>query len=437
MRSSGGRVRASGGRRGSFAASLIVAAFGLAACGDNVEPRLVPARFVYDDGTEQIDRHQLFDRTLGLACTPTQFSDGKKYCAPPMDQALFTNAACTRVVGLAPADRPPREFFATSFSLDDEASPSRVFRGGGPPMGRPAELYFRNAFGCWAASPPYGYVYYELAEELELAPPVRLEPWVRSGTYVVDAWRSVGLLVPNAVEDCEIEDRPNDTSTFCRSSFPQADFYADSACTELIGYGVPSDPNWTTSTHDDVTTCTMYWRVGTTRHVTSVFRRSAGLCVEEPFPSDVPVGILTPTDGPRLPRKIMGNGRIRPILLEGLPLFDDLLHDDLLDTDCRRLEDGRCVPGTTAVVESWFADPACGQPIDVAMVPTGGCRAPMPYAERAGMFYPVRAPYAAQLYQLSTGDTCQIYNPPAPFVAHSIGPALGADAFARATLTIE
>jgi hypothetical protein len=61
----------------------------------------------------------------------------------------------------------------------------------------------------------------------------------------------------------------------------------------------------------------------------------------------------------------------------------------------------------------------------------------MPYAERDGQFYPVLQSYVAQLYQLSTGDTCQIYNPPAPFVAHSIGPALGEDAFARATLMIE
>jgi hypothetical protein len=71
------------------------------------------------------------------------------------------------------------------------------------------------------------------------------------------------------------------------------------------------------------------------------------------------------------------------------------------------------------------------------MLRTGGCNTPMPYAERDGSFYPVLEPYAPQLYQLSTGDTCQIYNPPAPFVAHSIGAAVGEDAFAHATLVVE
>ena len=76
-------------------------------------------------------------------------------------------------------------------------------------------------------------------------------------------------------------------------------------------------------------------------------------------------------------------------------------------------------------------------PITIALRTGAGGSEANPYAERSGAFYPVLGAYAGQLYELDTGDTCSTYVPPMPLIAHSIGTALGEDAFARATLIPE
>jgi hypothetical protein len=434
VRGSSGRVRASRRRCGGLAASLIA----LAACGDDITPRLSPARFVYDDGTEQIDRHQLFDRSLDTLCTPIEFSDGHKYCTPPTDPASYVDASCTRVVGRVAKGSQPVGYFATKYlgeGGDGDDRTSRVFRAGAAAE-RPTQRWEKYNFGCVAHPLDEAFDYYEVIEEIELGQ-VKLEPWFRTAELVVDAWQAPALRVPTLIENCDVIEKPNAVETTCvPTRREEIRFYADPACTKPAVLGVPLEP-WITYEHDPSTDCVTFWDVASSAELAVVYDRVGSLCLEEPFEMPVPMGLLEPVDGPAIARTPTGTSRLQLVRLATLPLHDDLVHDTHLGADCRRLADGRCVPATTAKVESWFADPGCGIPIDVAMIRTGGCNVPMPYAERESAFYPVKESYAAQLYQLSTGDTCQIYNPPAPFVAHSIGPALGEDAFARATLTIE
>jgi hypothetical protein len=438
VRSSSGRVRASGRRCRCVAASLI-ALVALGACGDNVTPRLAPARFVYDDGTEQIDRHQLYDRELGVLCTVSRFSDGYLYCLPDADRGFYTDRTCTTPVGVAPAGAPIKEFVVTAYVHLDMPlqQPSRVFRSGGK-RERPTELWQKvGDVGCVVENnmPSAEYDYYDASPVVVGA--VGIEPWFTVGEYVVDAWRSEGLLVPAEIEKCNLDEVANGVSTRCIPLNPPPG-YADAACTQPMAFPGLS-PSYKTYRRDPLTDCMSFYARGDDVEVTRWYVFGDTGCVENTWSSGLPMlrNMLVPIPEPTIARVPTGNGRVQLVRLDHLPLHDDLVRDTQLGTDCRRLDDGRCVPATNAKVESWFADAACATPVDVAMVRTGGCNAPMPYAEREGLFYPVKDAYAAQLYQLSTGDTCQIYNPPAPFVAHSIGPALGEDAFARATLMIE
>jgi hypothetical protein len=437
VRSSGGRVRASSRRCSGLAASLI--ALSLLACGDDITPRLAPARFVYDGGTEQIARHQLYDRTLGVLCEPTEFSDGRKYCKPPTNDASYFDASCARAVGRVAKGAMPVGYFATRYFGDAGESDdrlSRVFRAGAPAE-QPAQRWEKYSFGCVAspADDADAYDYFQLGEEIEMAP-VTLEPWFRRGEFVVENWHTHFLSVVAGIQNCDLLERANAEETNCIPYDTEVvSRYVDPTCQQPAVLGVPVQP-WITYETDPVTECTQFYRVGTTASATQLYDRVGTLCIEQTFTSSLPIALLETTDGPTVSRTPTGTGRIQLIQLAGLPVYDDLVRDTVLGTDCQRRADGRCVPANPAHIETWFADYQCSQPIDVALVRTGGCNAPVSYAERDGVFYPI-GEHPFKLYELDTGDTCSSYVPPPPFVAHSIGPALSEDAFARATLMIE
>jgi hypothetical protein len=380
VRGSSGGVRAGGGRGGCLAAALIA----LAACGDNTVPRLAAARFVYDDGTEQIDRDQLYDRTLDTLCTPTVFSDGRHYCSPPTDAAWYFDANCTHAVGAVFTGTAPERFFETSYWGDggsDPGTPSRVFRAGGR-TAAPAQLYKKYASGCFGDDAPYKDLldFYEVTELVELEP-VKLEPWFSNAGFVVDVWRGRGLRVPTSIEDCDVVERPNESTTTCAATAPVS-LFGDAACTQPIALGQFPPPGFTAFQHDEVSDCTSYFGAPEQGTLTRLYTLNGTSCQEQPNDSELvyPITWLAPIEPVPLTRSPVGAARLRLLRLGALPLFDELLHDDRLGADCRRDASGRCVPVTTAAVETWFADPACGQPIDVAMVRTGGCNTPMPVA---------------------------------------------------------
>jgi hypothetical protein len=401
---------------------------------------LAPARFVYDDGTEHVARHQLYDRTLEVLCEPSEFSDGRRYCKPPTNDASYVDASCTRAVGRVAKGTTPVGYFVTRYFGDAGESDdrlSRVYRAGAP-ADQPAQRWEKYGFGCVAspADDAGEYDYFQLGEEIEMAP-ITLEPWVHSDDFVVETWRAPFLRVAADIQNCDILERANGETTTCIPRNTEVvSRYVDPTCQRPAVLGVPVQP-WITYEQDPVSECIQFYEVGTTASATQLYDRVGSLCIEQMFTSSLPIALLTPTEGPTVSRTPSGAGRIQLIGLAGLPLNDDLVRDTVLGTDCQRRADGRCVPAAPAHIETWFADYQCSQPIDVALVRTGGCNAPTTFAERGGVFYPIGERYTPKLYELDTGDTCSSYAPPPPFVAHSIGPALGEDTFARATLMIE
>jgi hypothetical protein len=111
--------------------------------------------------------------------------------------------------------------------------------------------------------------------------------------------------------------------------------------------------------------------------------------------------------------------------------------DSELATDCVHDGELRCAPDTNITIQPFFADPQCNTPIELALVPSGQCDPPSRFATDGVEYYPLAAPYTNTIYVPYTGDTCGVFRPPAPFVAHSIGPALDRSQLPQAELTID
>lgn len=418
----------------------LVALLGLAACGDNLAPpRLAPARYRYEDGVEEIDRHTLFDRELATLCEPTLFSDGATYCKPPTDVATFADERCLHPLGRVPQGQTPKPYFATAYVLGGQRTASRVFRTGSLTATAPLVTYERQDNLCVAYPIENGFDYYELGLEVTDLPRVHLVDGDVVGEWQLQNLVADGVDMPWRLLDhqygaCNVLARPNHSTTLCEPvSVSAIAYYSDPQCTMPI-VTAPERPALAYVGDEG---CRQYFAPGLDLLAGTIYQRTGQGCVESSISGPTrQFTVGASVSLPYLLRDRTGTAALRPIVLSPTTLPDEAMFDAILDQACKRDDHLRCVPVGAAAVESWFADDQCGQPIDVAMVP-GGCSAATKFAREDDRFYPVLDIYMPQLYQLDTGDTCSPYTPPAGLVAHSIGPALGADAFARATLMIE
>jgi len=216
----------------------------VAACGDNVAPvfeeprsgdRLRLSWFVYADGARQLARGALFDRELGVRCTPLPWSDGHTYCTPEALGTAFADAACTDEVGRIPRGEPARAYFVRAFQLGTSVQTSRLFRGGTPRA--VAQEWQRDATGCHG---PYardaGYV--------ALAPvtPARLlrsERTTDARLGLVVTTSADGLRVPDSFFDRELGvpcvPVEHAGGTMCAPrGVPVATYFRDDACREPV-----------------------------------------------------------------------------------------------------------------------------------------------------------------------------------------------------------
>jgi hypothetical protein len=124
-------------------------------------------------------------------------------------------------------------------------------------------------------------------------------------------------------------------------------------------------------------------------------------------------------------------------------LFDD---DPARQAECRRISvDGgtRCLPALGLVMDvAYFRDDICTVRAPFALVASGSCDTPAPYAYETVpadgiVVHTLAEPYPGTLYEISTADTCLPYIPPPRFVPHLRGPALPLAAFPSAHLVIE
>src|SRR5258706_15581040 len=94
-----------------------IAAAGVAACGDNIPPedilasvsgsRIVLQVYGYDDGARQVDTSVLYDLRLHSRCNAQPWADGVVRCVPEADDAVYTDAACTTLIGLGVRPEKP------------------------------------------------------------------------------------------------------------------------------------------------------------------------------------------------------------------------------------------------------------------------------------------------------------------------------------------
>jgi hypothetical protein len=312
-----------------------------------------------------------------------------------------------------------------------------VFRAGSPLL-PPTQRWEARDGECLGPFTVFeGYDYYAVGELLSDLPRVRFVDGDKVADWQVQDLLADGIREPWRITGCEIAAAPNQGTTVCApSDAALISYFADTECTMPIV--TASDKPTLAYVDDPLTSCRQYYGVGNELSTSSLYVDLNGTCVQSSISGTTRYfTVAQSVQLPLLPRVAVGSGRMRPIELGHLPLLDDALFDSQLGADCLRDASGACVPETVAHVSTWFADDVCGTPIEVAMVPTGSCAPPAMYAKKVDAVYPVLAPYAQQLYQLEPGDRCGTYTPPAPFVAHSIGPALGAEAFAHATLSSE
>lgn len=384
----------------------------LTACGDNREPpRLTVARFVYDDGSEQIDRAQLFDRDLQTLCTPERLSDGSSYCVPRAGTAIYVDAHCARVVGRVLGGTEPPPYFATSYTMLDTTLRSHVYPAGTrdvPPSAR-YEMHDGECIG--PISIDDGFDYYTVGASLDLAR-VRFVADGDVETLVAD-----GIQLPWRFTTCELLSKPDQASATCPpANLAQIAYYGDAMCSiPLIHARARPALGFV-----EMETCRHYFEVGNALLPPALYERIDNMCVVSSVSGPTLFySVGRPVEVPKLERVAMGTTRLQPITIG--PLVDELMHDTKLGVDCQRDQANRCVPAGAAKVESWFTDNQCGTPIDVAMVPTGGCAPATKYARRGDNFFVIGEPYTPPLFQLEPGDRCDFYIPPSTVAPHTLG----------------
>jgi hypothetical protein len=221
-----------------------------------------------------------------------------------------------------------------------------------------------------------------------------------------------------------------------------ASYFHDAQCQEVALAAHPTASPRIAVHHTAATNCTRYLAVGAEVTEPTLYVQLGGACVEVAPPGGARIyaaGAPVPVASWQRTREVLPDRRLQRVLLahDAVRLDDELLHDGELAADCRRtvLADGhvRCLPAHPAPVEVWFADAACTELVELAMVPSGSCDTPTAFARQGDAIHAVLAPWTAPLYELEPGDRCGDYTPPARFVPHVIGPALPLEAFVAAT----
>ncbi|HEY5926997.1 MAG TPA: hypothetical protein VIV11_35160 [Kofleriaceae bacterium] len=436
---------------------LAVVLLALVACGDNLPPRddvrsgqrLKLARWQYDDGTRQLETTWYYDAVLRERCTPSAWSDGNRYCAPPTDEAVYVSDSCTRALGRTPTAATPASWFATTFYLQGEPLRSRLFERGEATLA-PVTIWQKHANGCIGPMSPGEYFeYFELGREVpDLVRMHRSEPRGDGELTRVDEISDDGLRVPVAYYDrrlgvaCTPAERANVESVECvPDDAALVAYFHEVGCLEpelaIMSSIVPA----TAKQYVERTRCWHYFAVGEEVTAPPLYEALGGSCVPVAPPAGAHFYL---TAGPHQTQGLLrvreaSTRRLATIdrVRDDLRVPDPLLFDRELATECRREGDARCSPVTDAMIEQFFSDGACATRLDLALVPAGDCDPPVRFARKGDELYPLDQPFTGTIYWLSTGDTCAVYAPPVPFEAWTIGPLLDRATLVPAQLTID
>jgi hypothetical protein len=442
--------------------ALLLVAVG---CGDNLPDPALPRSgtrlklgwYEYDGNARELEPSWYFDSELRERCSGELWSDGKRYCTPATDEAVYISETCTRSVGRTLIGLSPAPYFASTFAIAGESLPrrSRLFRRGAPTL-PPVSAWQKGTEGCFQIALDEDFDYFELAAEIvtsDLAQLHRSGPHGLGTLAMITETSDDGMNVPIALFDratdseCIAVERANSDRVECvPTAAGIVSYFHDAGCREpelAVPLGAPTT---LAVSFDVATSCWTSYAVGEEVSAPPLYEHSGPLCLEVAPPAGrrfFTMGAMQPL--PALSREREPSAsRIHSIsrTTNGLRVTDPLLYDEDLDTDCRHDDSLACVPRTTATLTrktalTYFADPQCQTAIDLAQVPMGSCDAPVRFATDGDLYYPLGEPYPGPIYVPSTGDTCSGYAPPVPFVGYTVGPPLDPAVFARAQLTID
>ncbi len=425
----------------------------LVACGDDVRrdrsaapvsgSRLKLEWYFYGDGSREPNPDAFYDTLIHGRCTPRPWSDGEQRCAPAGDEAVYTNADCTELVGRADQISKP-SFFLGYDQLDGERLPARLYYAG-PVTTAPASIYERVDGACVGPRfTPSDAMYFELDGETQASGVVALHDTEVIADDRLDLLlRSTddGLYLPLGLRDrtldlaCRAVDRPS--GAVCEpTSVAGAYYFADASCmTPAVGVLFTQQMPPPIVSSPDADGCTSYHAVGD--GIPVLYTRNGATCQVagaqlRGYALGAPIA-LAPVErtalvdrAHRLQQIVIGVGTER--------LLDDRMYDTATRLDCRRemFEDAvRCVPAATIQATTLYA-PGCTLPVPVAELPGRSCT-PIGFAttysdEGVLELRAIGGQPATPLYSLSTG-VCAPYVPPAGRIVHSLGPPIPIDSF--------
>jgi hypothetical protein len=425
----------------------------LAACGTSAAPGTTDPRsgarlelqvLLYEDGSRQLT-DELFDAERDEPCRITPWSDGLRYCTPEAHRAVYVDPTCRRELGrVDPARATPVRYVLHEFFVAGRFLPSRLYHAG-PPAEPPATVFQLRDGTCSQAPFGPGGEWVELGDEVprgELVNVAARDHDVTGRIALRVETSHDGLVLPVGLHDRELEvdcrlDGPNQDHVECAPAVAtEAVYFHDAACTEPE-LAAPEPPAIAAVTREG---CTSYHAIGTQVGATPLFRLAPS-CT----PAVAPPGERLFLVGERHPlvalaRERTGRLRVQPIAVAGLP--DGWAFDTELGSDCRPVSLGdatRCLPHHVPA-HAVFTDDACTQPAIVALVPTRACEPPVRFARldqgEAITVFPIED-RAATVYEVTTGDRCDIYTPPDDIAIHAVGEPMPVDAFPAATKTRE
>lgn len=423
----------------------------LAACGDDVrrDPAAAPHSgsrlklewYFYGDGAKEPNPEAFYDTLIHGRCTPRRWSDGEERCAPAADEAVYTNADCTELVGRAEVFSKPA-FFLGYDELAGERLPARLYFAG-PLTTAPASIYERIDGACVGPRfTPSDLMYFELNGETQADGVVALrDREVPAGDRLDMMLRETddGLYLPLGLRDrtldvaCRAADRPS--GAVCEPVGVAGAFYfADADCTmPALGVSLvaPAPPIVATIDADG---CAAYHAVG---EGIALYTRSGASCVPagnqvRGYALGAPIALAP------LERTIIDDRAHRLQQIEVAAgterLLDERLYDTATRVDCRRVEFDdavRCIPAATVQATTLFAQ-GCTLPIPVAEVPERTCT-PIDFAitfsdEGVLQVRAIGDRLASPLYSQITG-ACAPYVPPRGRVVRAVGPPIPTETF--------
>jgi len=399
----------------------------LVACGDQLPPlqgidvesgaRLKARWTFYADGSREPELGGTFyDAELHTDCTLDTWGDGLRRCIPTAQEALFTNAECTELIGASDGiDKPG--FFILREVVGGFTKQTHIYYAGAPTT-RPTTVYQRVDGVCTGAqSAPFDFTYFAIAGEAGIAA-------VTDGELVIDDERislftresEDGMFMPRGPFDrtldasCTATRRPE--GIVCGPDVGQTFYFRDPACalpatSVRAGFAPPR-----VRLHGSFDDCPQYLAVGA-EIAGPLYQRTSTGCIVRGIPAGDRIFALDgPGDVQRLQRRVETKAGVRLqriVLAAGETRFyDERMFDTALQTECtgELVDDAvRCVPRVSAQPRTFFTA-GCAAEVHVAERSRLQCEQPSylrAFIDSRLVFYPLAEPVTTPLFSLDSG----------------------------------